>query len=80
MTRPPLILYSRPECHLCDELLAAAAPIAARHGRSIEKVNIDTDPTLRTRYGLDIPVLALGEREICRHRLDTEALERALKD
>lgn len=80
MSAPRLQLYTRPGCHLCEDLLAAAAPIAERHGAAIEKVDIDGDERLAHRYGLAIPVLALGGREICRHRLDADALERALAE
>lgn len=78
MTAPRLQLYTRTGCHLCDELLAAARPIVDRHRASIEKVDIDTDLELLQRYRLDIPVLTMDGEEICRHRLDAEALERAL--
>jgi hypothetical protein len=77
-----LLLFTRPGCTLCEELLGAARPIVQRHGVGIRKINIDRDPELRRRYGLDIPVLMLEEndvcREVCRHRLDVDALEGAL--
>lgn len=78
MTAPRLQLYTRAGCHLCDELLAVARPIIDRHGVSIEKVDIDTDLELLQRYRLDIPVLTMDGEEICRHRLDADALEQAL--
>lgn len=77
-----LLLYTRPGCTLCEDLLAAARPVIDRHGVGVRKVNIDRDPDLRDRYGHDIPVLMLdddrGCREVCRHHLDVEALEHAL--
>lgn len=78
MTGPRLQLYTRAGCHLCEALLAAARPIADRHGAAIESIDIETDLELLRRYRLDIPVLALDGDEICRHRLDADALERAL--
>ena len=75
---PSLLLYTRAGCHLCDEMFAAAHPIAQRHGVAIEKVDVDDDPALRQRYGLAVPVLAFAGREVCRHRLDPAALEGAL--
>lgn len=78
MTAPRLQLYTRAGCHLCEALLTAARPIADRHGALIEPVDIETDLDLLQRYRLDIPVLALNGDEICRHRLDADALERAL--
>lgn len=79
MSRVRLQLYTREGCHLCDELLVAAAPILQRYDAAVERVDIDADPSLRRRYDLSIPVLALDGREICRHRLDAAALEQALR-
>jgi len=73
-----LELYTRAGCTLCDELLARARPIAARYGIDIERVDVDTERELKRRYGLDVPVLVLDGREVCRHRLDADALERML--
>ncbi len=50
-----LILYSQPECHLCDE--AEALLQASGLGDSYQKVNIETDLELLKRYGIHVPVL-----------------------
>jgi len=74
-----LVLYTRAGCTLCDELRVEAEPIAARYGVAIRSVDIDADPALRRRYGWDVPVLCWRGGEICRHRLDADALEHALR-
>ncbi len=72
-----LTLYSRPECHLCDEMLAALKPVIA--GRAaVEIVDITGDDALHARYLLEIPVLAHGDEELSRHRLDSARVERFL--
>lgn len=76
--RHRLVLYTRTDCHLCADMLAAARPIAARHGLEVTPVDIDTELALARRYNLAVPVLELDGRELCRHFLDPEALERAL--
>jgi len=69
-----LRLYSRPHCHLCEQLADSLAPIIA--GRAhVELVDIDADPKLVERYWLRIPVLVGGEQEISEYPLDVEALE-----
>ncbi len=74
-----LLLYSRPGCHLCEELAADLEPMLA--GRAvIEIVDISEDPALERRYGLRIPVLALGDRELCGFPLDKAVVERCLAD
>ena len=65
---PLVTLYSRPGCRLCDEAkreLATAVPKA-----TIVEVDVDSDPGLRERYGLDIPVAIVNGRELFRHRFD----------
>ena len=70
---PQVKLYSRPGCRLCDrahkELLAAAPDLR------VDKIDVDSDPRLRDRYGLDIPVAVVGERELFRHRFDPACLD-----
>ncbi len=73
MTRT-LRLYHRRGCHLCDEMLEAAELVCRGNPVKIEVIDIDTDPQLVQRYGLDIPVLVAGDTELCRHRLDRERL------
>src|SRR5207237_3833752 len=55
-----LTLLSRAYCHLCDEMQAAVAPIAAAHGATLSVVDVDADQTLEAVYGERVPVLFLG--------------------
>ncbi len=71
-----ITLYHRPDCHLCEDMARALAPLAAELGMTVRAVDIESDPVLEERYGLDIPVLAHEGAEICRHRLDEAALRR----
>ena len=45
----------------------------------IEVVDVDADPVLRRRHGLDVPVLLLEGTVVCRHRLDAGELKRLLR-
>lgn len=45
----------------------------------IEVVDVDADPTLKRRHGLDVPVLLLDGTVVCRHRLDPGELKRLLR-
>lgn len=45
----------------------------------IELVDVDGDPTLKRRHGLDVPVVLLDGAVVCRHRLDSAELKRLLR-
>jgi Glutaredoxin-like domain (DUF836) len=45
----------------------------------IEVVDVDSDPVLQRRHGLDVPVLLLDGSVVCRHRLDATELQRLLR-
>jgi thioredoxin reductase (NADPH) len=48
--------------------------LQARYAFDLHVVDIDDDPALEERYGCDVPVLAHGARELCRHALAREAV------
>jgi hypothetical protein len=76
-----LTIYSRPGCHLCDEMKAAAARAIHATGTdaAIDEVDISTDPDLEARYGLEIPVLMIDGRKVAKYRISDEQLRRMLK-
>jgi predicted thioredoxin/glutaredoxin len=80
MPAPRLTVVHRHDCALCEEMLAQLEAL----GRSvalppIDVVDVDSDPLLRRRHGLDVPVLLLDGTVVCRHRLDRGELTRALR-
>lgn len=75
-----LTVIHRKECELCDEMLADLQVL----GRTlplppVEVVDVDSDPELARRYGLNVPVLLLDGVPVCRHRLDVDELTRLLR-
>jgi len=72
-TAPTLTVYSRRGCHLCEDLLGELEPMLRQRAR-LSVVDIDTDETLRERYGLHIPVVCADDQEICRYHLDRPAV------
>lgn len=57
MERPTLVLYTKPNCPLCEEAKKLLEEIgAAKHFQLIEK-DITQDDALYEKYGLMIPVL-----------------------
>jgi len=73
-----LTLYSRPDCHLCEALLADLVPLL-RPDVTVETVDVDSSVALERRYGLRIPVLAAGELELSGYPLDRDRVRRYLE-
>ncbi len=76
---PALRLLTRPGCHLCAEMKAKVAPLAARLGGTLVEVDVDSDPALAARFGLEIPVLLDAEgRVVAKARDDAGRIARRL--
>jgi len=73
-----LTLYNRYGCHLCEDMLMLLNGYASELQFEVTTVDIDEDPDLRVRYNEAVPVLTLGDREVCRHFLDLNALREAM--
>jgi glutaredoxin len=73
-----LTLYTRPGCHLCDDLKQILLRVRRRQAFDLKEVDISGDPVLERRYGHDVPVLLLDGVETARHRIDEAELVRRL--
>ena len=65
-----LTLMSRGYCHLCHDMEAALAPLAAEFGATVTVLDVDADPLLEARFDELVPVLLHGETELCHYFLD----------
>lgn len=81
-SRQPLevTLYTRTGCHLCDEAKAQVAPLLSEFGARLREIDIDSDPELRERYNLDVPVIFLADRKVAKHRVDLKQFRRQLQE
>lgn len=77
---PPVTLYTRADCPLCDEARALLDCLAANLGFTVEAVDIDADPELRSRYNYAVPVVAVGNEELARAPIRPAALEGSLRE
>jgi Glutaredoxin-like domain (DUF836) len=75
---PTLILYGKPDCHLCDDARAAIERVIAGREVGLEHVDITLDPALHARYGERIPVLEIDGEEAFELFVDEGVLERRL--
>ena len=74
LSKPLLLLLTRPDCHLCEEFRAELEQ--AFPGRfEVRESCVDDNPDWQRRYGLKVPVL-LDEQGtlLCATRFDPDAL------
>jgi Glutaredoxin-like domain (DUF836) len=71
-------IYSRPGCHLCDDMKALVERVAPTLGEpsAIEVVDIAADADLESRYGLEIPVLLVNGKTAAKYRIAEAELRR----
>jgi Glutaredoxin-like domain (DUF836) len=72
------LLYSRPGCGLCEEMLSELCGMPSVRGIPVEVIDVDAEPAARARYGHKIPVLLLAGELVCHGRLDPEEVDKAL--
>jgi hypothetical protein len=66
---------TRAHCGLCEHLALALEILRARYRFNYTKVDIDADAGLTARYGLRVPVLLHGDREICSGHCEPATIE-----
>jgi glutaredoxin len=71
-------IYSRPGCHLCDDMKAVVHKVARTIPVSIEEIDISTDAKLEAEFGLEIPVLFVAGKKAAKYRVGEEELRRIL--
>jgi len=72
-----LVVYSRADCHLCDDAKAVLADYVEYLPR-IEEVDIDSDTDLQARFGDSIPVVEIDGDVRFRGRVDETLLRRMI--
>ena len=72
-----LVVYSREECHLCQNMVLALQNLQEQVSFDLQVIDIDANPELVALYGERIPVLMspTDNQEICHYFLDLAALD-----
>jgi glutaredoxin len=74
-----LLLYTRKDCCLCEEMKSTLSRVAARAPFALEEIDVDTSPGLQEKYGNEVPVLFINGRKAFKYRLTAKELEQRLK-
>lgn len=77
-----LTIYSKPGCHLCDDMKSLIHRVVTRHFAQhtigVDEIDISTDPDLLDRYGLEIPVLLIDGKKVAKYRVSETELRQML--
>ena len=76
-----LTLYSKPGCHLCDEMKTVVRRVmeSARRPIALEEIDITADADLEARYGMEIPVLLVDGKKVAKYRISEIELTRIVE-
>jgi glutaredoxin len=74
-----LLLYTRKDCCLCEEMKSTLSRVAGRVPFALEEIDVDKSPELREKYGNEVPVLFINGRKAFKYRLMAKELEQRLK-
>jgi hypothetical protein len=71
-------LYTRADCHLCEEASAVIAAVTSELGASWRAVDVDADPEDRAEYGDLVPVVLVDGVVLAYYRVEPDRLRQAL--
>jgi len=72
---PSLILYTKPDCCLCDDAAAALQRVRTRVPFDLDVVDVSRDPELLAQYGERLPVVLVDGSPVFEYEVDERALE-----
>jgi glutaredoxin len=77
---PPVVeLFSKPDCHLCEDVKALLRTLQAEHGFTLREINIADQEALLAQYGEEIPVVFINGRKAFKYRVDAQQFVRRLQ-
>ena len=77
--KPALVIYTRKDCCLCDEMKAVIHRVAAHAPLALEEIDVDGSAETQEKYGGEVPVLFINGRKAFKYRVSRGELEKKLK-
>jgi hypothetical protein len=78
-TKPIIIeIFSKPDCHLCDEVKLEIAKMESLFALDIREINIMEHADLYEKYKLEIPVIHINGRKAFKYRVEEQQLLKRL--
>ena len=78
MGSPEIIVYSKPDCCLCDQVKSQLNKLRELHKFVWREINILDDPGAFERFQYEIPVVFIDGRKAFKYHLDERRFVRLL--
>lgn len=73
-----VIVYSRSHCGCCEQAIKTLTQAQEQHQFTLEIIDIDTVPELKTLYDAQVPVIVINGKVRFRGKVNPVLLERLL--
>jgi glutaredoxin len=73
-----LTLYTRNDCPLCHEMEDVIAAEMPKFDARVQRIEIDGNPDLEARFGIEVPVLFVNDRKAFKYRCTPAELRKRL--
>ncbi|MGA8642346.1 glutaredoxin family protein [Candidatus Binatus sp.] len=73
-----LTLYTRNDCPLCHEMEEVIAAEMPKFNARMQRIEIDGNPDLEARFGIEVPVLFVNDRKAFKYRCTPAELRKRL--
>jgi glutaredoxin len=74
-----LTVYSKPDCHLCEDAMVALRRLQAELGFALQELDITTDEALHRAYFERIPVVSVDGEELWEYFVEEAAVRERLE-
>jgi len=72
-------IYSKKECHLCDEAKHVLARFASKYPLEIKEIDIEQDPAAFEQFHEEIPVIFLEDTKLFKYKIDERKFRAAIE-
>jgi glutaredoxin len=72
-------VYSKPDCHLCEDAMAALRGLQADLAFELRELDITADDALHRAYFERIPVISLDGEELCEYFVEEQLVRERLE-
>ena len=73
-----LTLYTRNDCELCREMEEVIAGELPKFDARVQRIEIDGNPDLEAKFGIEVPVLFVNDRKAFKYRCTAKELRKRL--